>query len=54
VGEAAQVSRSSGQVLREICLRHSNRQIAAPPHREKTVGHHVQHIYYKIGRSTRA
>ena len=43
------------EVLREICLGHSNREMAERLHiAEKTVGHHVQHIYDKIGRSTRA
>jgi len=49
------LSPSSGDVLREICLRHSNRQMAERLHiAEKTVGHHVQHIDNKISRSTRA
>ena len=43
------------EVLREMCLGHSNREMARRLHiAEKTVGHHVQHIYDKIGRSTRA
>ena len=43
------------EVLREICLGNSNREMAVRLHiAEKTVGHHVQHIYNKIGRSTRA
>jgi HD-GYP domain-containing protein (c-di-GMP phosphodiesterase class II) len=43
------------EVLREICLGHSNREMGERLHiAEKTVGHHVQHIYNKIGRSTRA
>ncbi|MGH7687779.1 MAG: HD domain-containing phosphohydrolase [Candidatus Dormibacteria bacterium] len=43
------------QILREMCLGHSNKQTAQRLHiAEKTVGHHVQHIYNKIGRSTRA
>ncbi|HEY9287899.1 MAG TPA: HD domain-containing phosphohydrolase [Candidatus Dormibacteraeota bacterium] len=43
------------EVLREICLGHTNKQMAQRLHiAEKTVGHHVQHIYNKIGRSTRA
>lgn len=43
------------EVLREICRGHSNREMAERLHiAEKTVGHHVQHIYDKIGRSTRA
>jgi putative nucleotidyltransferase with HDIG domain len=43
------------EVLREICLGRTNRQMADRLHiAEKTVGHHVQHIYDKIGRSTRA
>jgi HD-GYP domain-containing protein (c-di-GMP phosphodiesterase class II) len=51
----AGLSEREVEVLREICLGHSNRQMAARLHiAEKTVGHHVQHIYDKIGRSTRA
>jgi HD-GYP domain-containing protein (c-di-GMP phosphodiesterase class II) len=51
----AGLSEREVDVLREICLGHSNRQTAARLHiAEKTVGHHVQHIYDKIGRSTRA
>ena len=43
------------EVLRLICLGRSNRQMAASLFiSEKTVGHHVAHIYDKIGRSTRA
>ncbi len=43
------------EVLRLICLGRSNRQMAASLFiAEKTVGHHVAHIYDKIGRSTRA
>ena len=43
------------EVLRLICLGRSNRQMAATLFiSEKTVGHHVAHIYDKIGRSTRA
>jgi HD-GYP domain-containing protein (c-di-GMP phosphodiesterase class II) len=42
-------------VLRLICLGRSNRQMAASLFiSEKTVGHHVAHIYDKIGRATRA
>jgi HD-GYP domain-containing protein (c-di-GMP phosphodiesterase class II) len=51
----AGLSEREVQVLREICLGHSNRQIGERLHiAEKTVGHHVEHIYNKIGRSTRA
>lgn len=51
----AGLSEREVEVLREICLGHSNRQMAERLHiAEKTVGHHVQHIYNKIGRSTRA
>jgi DNA-binding NarL/FixJ family response regulator len=51
----AGLSEREVEVLREICLGHSNRQMAVRLHiAEKTVGHHVQHIYNKIGRSTRA
>jgi HD-GYP domain-containing protein (c-di-GMP phosphodiesterase class II) len=51
----AGLSEREVEVLREICLGHSNRQMAERLHiAEKTVGHHVQHIYDKIGRSTRA
>jgi DNA-binding NarL/FixJ family response regulator len=43
------------EVLREICLGRTNRQMGERLHiAKKTVGHHVQHIYDKIGRSTRA
>ena len=43
------------EVLRELCLGRTNRQMAEQLHiAEKTVGHHVEHIYNKIGRSTRA
>jgi putative nucleotidyltransferase with HDIG domain len=42
-------------VLRLICLGSTNRQMAANLNiAEKTVGHHIEHIYNKIGRSTRA
>jgi HD-GYP domain-containing protein (c-di-GMP phosphodiesterase class II) len=51
----AGLSEREVEVLREICLGHSNRQMGERLHiAEKTVGHHVQHIYNKIGRSTRA
>ena len=51
----AGLSEREVEVLREICLGHTNRQMAVRLHiAEKTVGHHVQHIYDKIGRSTRA
>jgi HD-GYP domain-containing protein (c-di-GMP phosphodiesterase class II) len=51
----AGLSEREVEVLRQICLGHSNRQMADRLHiAEKTVGHHVQHIYNKIGRSTRA
>ena len=51
----AGLSEREVEVLREICLGHSNRVMAERLHiAEKTVGHHVQHIYDKIGRSTRA
>lgn len=51
----AGLSEREVQVLREICLGHSNKRMAERLHiAEKTVGHHVQHIYNKIGRSTRA
>jgi HD-GYP domain-containing protein (c-di-GMP phosphodiesterase class II) len=51
----AGLSEREVEVMREICLGHSNRQMAERLHiAEKTVGHHVQHIYDKIGRSTRA
>lgn len=51
----AGLSEREVEVLREICLGHSNRQMGERLHiAEKTVGHHVQHIYDKIGRSTRA
>lgn len=51
----AGLSEREVEVLREICLGHSNRQMAERLHiAEKTVGHHVAHIYNKIGRSTRA
>jgi len=51
----AGLSRREVEVLRLICLGRSNRQMAASLFiSEKTVGHHVQHIYDKIGRSTRA
>jgi HD-GYP domain-containing protein (c-di-GMP phosphodiesterase class II) len=43
------------EVLRLLCLGRTNRQMADALHiAEKTAGHHVQHIYDKIGRSTRA
>jgi HD-GYP domain-containing protein (c-di-GMP phosphodiesterase class II) len=43
------------EVLRLISRGHSNREVAARLHiSPKTVGHHVQHIYDKIGMSTRA
>ncbi|HEY8952632.1 MAG TPA: HD domain-containing phosphohydrolase, partial [Candidatus Dormibacteraeota bacterium] len=51
----AGLSEREVEVLKEICLGHTNRQMAEQLHiAEKTVGHHVQHIYDKIGRSTRA
>ena len=51
----AGLSEREVEVLREICLGHTNRQMGERLHiAEKTVGHHVQHIYDKIGRSTRA
>jgi HD-GYP domain-containing protein (c-di-GMP phosphodiesterase class II) len=51
----AGLSEREVEVLREICLGHSNRQMGERLHiAEKTVGHHVEHIYDKIGRSTRA
>lgn len=54
-GLPAGLSEREVEVLREICLGHSNRQMAERLHiAEKTIGHHVQHIYDKIGRSTRA
>ena len=43
------------EVLRLLCGGATNRKMAARLHlSEKTVGHHVEHIYNKIGRSTRA
>jgi putative nucleotidyltransferase with HDIG domain len=51
----AGLSEREVDVLKEICLGRTNRQMAERLHiAEKTVGHHVQHIYDKIGRSTRA
>ena len=51
----AGLSEREVQVLRELCLGRTNRQTADRLHiAERTVGHHVQHIYNKIGRSTRA
>jgi HD-GYP domain-containing protein (c-di-GMP phosphodiesterase class II) len=51
----AGLSEREVEVLAEVCLGHSNRQIGERLHiAEKTVGHHVEHIYNKIGRSTRA
>ena len=43
------------EVLRLLCSGATNRTMAARLHlSEKTVGHHVEHIYNKISRSTRA
>ena len=51
----AGLSEREVDVLREICLGRTNRQMSDRLHiAEKTVGHHVEHIYNKIGRSTRA
>ncbi len=51
----AGLSEREVEVLREICRGYSNREMAERLHiAGKTVGHHVQHIYNKIGRSTRA
>jgi len=51
----AGLSEREVEVLKEICLGRTNRQMAERLHiAEKTVGHHVEHIYDKIGRSTRA
>jgi DNA-binding NarL/FixJ family response regulator len=51
----AGLSEREVEVLRLICLGRTNRQMAAVLRiAEKTVGHHVEHVYNKIGRSTRA
>jgi HD-GYP domain-containing protein (c-di-GMP phosphodiesterase class II)/DNA-binding CsgD family transcriptional regulator len=43
------------EVLRLLCRGLTNKQMAATVHiAEKTVGHHIEHIYDKIGRSSRA
>jgi len=43
------------EVLRLLCRGNTNREMAQHLHiAEKTAGHHVQHIYDKIGRATRA
>jgi DNA-binding NarL/FixJ family response regulator len=54
-GTAAQLSPREIEVLRLMARGLSNRQMASQLSiSEKTVGHHVQHIYNKIGVSTRA
>ncbi len=51
----AGLSEREVEVLRLLCRGETNRQMAGGLHiTEKTVGHHVEHIYNKIGRSTRA
>lgn len=43
------------EVLRLVTAGHTNRQIGSLLHLSpKTVGHHVQHVYAKIGVSSRA
>jgi HD-GYP domain-containing protein (c-di-GMP phosphodiesterase class II)/DNA-binding CsgD family transcriptional regulator len=43
------------EVLRMLCRGLTNKQMGATLHiAEKTVGHHIEHIYNKIGRSSRA
>lgn len=43
------------QVLREVAAGHTNREIAAALHlSERTVAHHVEHVYDKIGIRSRA
>ena len=52
---AAGLSEREVEVLRLVARGHSNRQTAQSlVIAEKTVGHHIQHIYAKIGVSTRA
>ncbi len=51
----AGLSEREVEVLRLLCQGKSNREMArALSIAEKTIGHHVEHIYNKIGRSTRA
>ncbi len=51
----AGLSEREVEVLRLLCQGKSNREMARTLSiAEKTVGHHVEHIYNKIGRSTRA
>ncbi|HEV3233326.1 MAG TPA: HD domain-containing phosphohydrolase [Candidatus Dormibacteraeota bacterium] len=51
----AGLSEREVEVLRHLCMGRTNRQVAERLSiAEKTVGHHVEHIYNKIGRSTRA
>jgi HD-GYP domain-containing protein (c-di-GMP phosphodiesterase class II) len=43
------------EVLRMLCRGLTNKQMGTTLHiAEKTVGHHIEHIYNKIGRSSRA
>ena len=51
----AGLSDREAQVLRLLAYGHSNRQIASQLGiTPKTAGHHVEHLYAKIGVSTRA